>query len=222
MAVLLSAGEELSMGYFPLFVDLEGAGCLVVGGGSVAERKVEKLLPYGPNILVVAPVIIDGLRSMRGIRCEERLFTDGDVDSMSLVVAASDDRELNSHISRLCKERGIPVNVVDCPNECTFLFPSLIKEGELSIGISTGGASPTAAQFLKEKIRDVIPGNIAPCLEILDRTRPQVKEAVKDEQTRANMYRHLFYYVLRQGKNITYEKVLDEIMRLERNWKDGR
>ena len=133
------------MAYFPFFVELAGASGLVAGGGKVALRKVEKLLPYGPRLTVIAPRIDEKILAMPGVVCLRRAFEPADLEGKDFAVAAAGDREVNHWISRLCRERKIPVNVVDDKEASSFLFPSLIKRGELSVGISTGGSSPSAA-----------------------------------------------------------------------------
>ena len=116
----------------------------------MALRKVEKLLPYGPRLTVVSPALLPELEAIPGLTLLRRAFSPQDLDEVFFVVAATDDQNLNREISALCRERRIPVNVVDDREACSFLFPALVRHGDLSVGISTGGASPTAAIWLKE------------------------------------------------------------------------
>ena len=141
------------MAYFPMFVELEGRPCLIVGGGAVALRKARKLLPYGPCLTVVAQSFVPELEALEGAALCRRAFRPRDVEGQALVVAATGDGALNREIAALCRARRIPVNAVDDKDNCTFLFPALVRRGPLSIGISTGGASPTAAVYVKEKNR---------------------------------------------------------------------
>lgn len=137
------------MAYFPMFVELEGRPCLIVGGGAVALRKARKLLPYGPCLTVVAQSFVPELEALEGAALCRRAFRPRDVEGQALVVAATGDGALNREIAALCRARRIPVNAVDDKDNCTFLFPALVRRGPLSIGISTGGASPTAAVYVK-------------------------------------------------------------------------
>ena len=146
------------MAYFPMFVELEGRPCLIVGGGAVALRKARKLLPYGPCLTVVAQSFVPELEALEGAALCRRAFRPRDVEGQALVVAATGDGALNREIAALCRARRIPVNAVDDKDNCTFLFPALVRRGPLSIGISTGGASPTAAVYVKEKIEAALPG----------------------------------------------------------------
>lgn len=155
------------MPWFPFFVQLDGAPGLVVGGGRVACHKVDKLLPYGPRLTVVAPDICADLADRPGLTLHRRPFAESDLAPAPLfVIAATGDRAFNRHIAALCRARRILVNVVDDPAGCGFYFPSLVRRGRLSIGISTGGASPTAAAWL----RGWLERNLPPQLEaVLDR-----------------------------------------------------
>ena len=158
------------MAYFPMFVELEGRPCLIVGGGAVALRKARRLLPYGPCLTVVAQSFVPELEALEGAALYRRAFRPRDVEGQALVVAATGDGALNREIAALCRARRIPVNAVDDKDNCTFLFPALVRRGPLSIGISTGGASPTAAVYVKEKIEAAPPG--APLFGPRCRTTP--------------------------------------------------
>ena len=112
------------MPWFPMFVQLKGAEALLVGGGTVALRKAEKLLPYGPHIKVVAPDIIPELAALPGLTLCRRPFAESDLQGTpALVIAATDEPALNRNIAALCRGKRIPVNVVDDPEACSFLFP---------------------------------------------------------------------------------------------------
>ena len=89
------------MGYFPFFIDIKGKKCIIVGGGNVAARKIEKLLPFEPYITVIAPEISDDITSLNGIKIIKRKFRDEDIDSAFFVISASDDEQLNAHIFKL-------------------------------------------------------------------------------------------------------------------------
>ncbi len=173
------------MGYFPFFIDIEGKKGLVVGGGTVAARKVEKLLPFSPEITVIAPVILTELKENKAISCMEKEFTDEAVENCTFVIAASDDGALNAHVSALCREKGILVNAVDDMENCGFLFPALIREGKLTVGISTEGASPYGAAKLRDLIRKQIPSQIEEILDFLAQVRKEAKEQIPDPAERA-------------------------------------
>lgn len=191
------------MAYFPMFVELDGRKVLIVGGGKVALRKAEKLLPYGALISVVAPTVCDELEAMPGVCILKGSFSDEKLLDADMVIAATDDRELNRHISELCREKKIPVNTVDDSELCSFLFPCLVKRGSLSIGISTGGASPTAAISVKNKVGAVLPDNIDEILDHLGSIRACVKSRFPGEETRSRIFKELFELCLELGRPLT-------------------
>lgn len=191
------------MGYFPFFIQLQDAPGLLVGGGTVALRKAEKLLPYGPSLTVVAPEIGPELAALPGLALEYRPFRPEDVEGMAFVIAAAGDRELNHRVARLCREKGVPVNVVDDREACSFLFPALVKRGELSVGISTGGSSPTAAVWLKEQIAALLPQGLEDILAWLEEQRPLLKARWPEERVRARGFSALFSACLAAGRPLT-------------------
>ena len=187
------------MAYFPFFMDVSAGDGLVVGGGRVALRKVEKLLPYAPRLTVCAPSLLPELESIPGLTLLRRPFEPSMADGKLFVIAATGDRALNRQISALCRERRVPVNAVDDREACTFLFPALVKRGPLSIGVSTGGASPTAAVYWKDEISRLIPEDAGELLDYLDGLRKVVKEAVPDGMARAAVFSILFDTCLKKG-----------------------
>lgn len=188
------------MAYFPLFVDLKDKNVLVVGGGRVAAGKAEKLLAFGARITLVAPQICDPVRDLPGIRLAQRPFQDSDLDERpELVVAATDDREVNRHVSQLCCRQGIPVNVADDPALCTFLFPALVQKGSLTAGICTGGASPTASAYVKSMVSTQLPDNLDEILLWLETQRARLKETVPDQTLRGAIMRSLFHQCMDAG-----------------------
>lgn len=209
------------MAYFPFFVELSGQEGLIVGGSTVAQRKIEKLLPYGPRLTVCAPDISQEIRAIPGLTLLERPFTpellEGD---KAFVIAATDDPELNHHISGLCREQRIPVNVVDDRDYCSFLFPALVKRGSLSVGISTGGASPTGAIYWKKQIDAMIPERFGEILACLDSTRDLAKEALPDEAARSKFFAALFAASLEKGGPLSGEET-ESILKLYQEGADG-
>ncbi|MEI3140615.1 MAG: bifunctional precorrin-2 dehydrogenase/sirohydrochlorin ferrochelatase [Lawsonibacter sp.] len=129
------------MAYFPFFVDLEGQRGLIVGGGTVALRKAEKLLPYGPALTVVAPEPVSELAALP-VELTRREFQPEDLDRADFVIAATDNEEENHRISALCQGRKIPVNVVDDKEACSFLFPPWCGEGTCPWASPPGAAAP--------------------------------------------------------------------------------
>ena len=189
------------MAYFPFFMDIEGQRCLIVGGGVVACRKVEVLLDYGPEIVVVSPETGAGKVTLL-----RREYQEADLDCVDFVVAATADEELNRRISLACRERRIPVNVVDVREECSFIFPALIKDEDITVGISTGGSSPTIAQFLKAKFRAAIPEGFGRLAAELGTYRELVKERVPVLSVRTEIFKEMVEEGIRQGGMFTREQ----------------
>ncbi len=206
------------MAYFPMFVELEGRPCLIVGGGAVALRKARKLLPYGPCLTVVAQSFVPELEALEGAALCRRAFRPRDVEGQALVVAATGDGALNREIAALCRARRIPVNAVDDKDNCTFLFPALVRRGPLSIGISTGGASPTAAVYVKEKIEAALPGGDGwnGILEYLAARRAPVRASVPDETARARLFAALFDACMEKGRPLEQAEFDALAARMER------
>lgn len=181
------------MGWFPFFIQLEGARGLLVGGGRVALRKAEKLLPFGAQLTVVAPCICPPLAALPGLTLCRRAFAGSDLSpAPDFVIAATGDRALDRRIAALCRTRRILVNVVDDPAACGFYFPALVQRGRLCIGISTGGASPTAAAWLRQKIEALLPPGFDGILDRLAARREAVKAEGGSEAKRAERLQQAF------------------------------
>lgn len=192
------------MPHFPMFVDLSGRPVLIVGGGSVALRKLRKLAPYGPKCVVVAPEVAEEIRSMDGVQVCRRPFSPDDLEPRPvLVIAATDDPAVNRQVSSLCRQQNIPVNVADDLALCTFLFPALVQQGSFSAGISTGGASPVAAAYFKERLEDILPERLEDLLGWLERLRPFLKAAIPDQTRRAGAFHRLFDACMEKGAPLT-------------------
>lgn len=193
------------MAWFPFFMDVSAGDGLIVGGGAVALRKIEKLLPYGPRLTVCAPELLPEVQAVPGLILLRRPFETSMVEGKLFVIAATNDNALNCQISALCREKQIPVNVVDDRENCTFLFPALVKRGPLSIGISTGGASPSAAVYWKKRFSELVPEDAGELLDYLDSLRETVKGAVPGEKRRAAVFSALFDACVEQGWPLSVE-----------------
>lgn len=194
------------MGYFPFFVDLTGKEGLIVGGGAVALRKAEKLLPYGPHLTACAPRFCPGWERVPEVTLLRQGFDALLLEGTDFVLAATDDRALNREISLLCQAQGIPVNAADDKDFCTFLFPALVHQGPVSIGISTGGASPSGAVYLKREIAALLPPRFGEMMEALAALRPAIQERIPDHKTREALFTRLFQESLDRGRPLTEEE----------------
>ena len=202
------------MALFPMFIELSGKNVLIVGGGAVALRKCERLRPYGAELTAVAGRFLPAFISAPGVKLLFRPFEDADVKGRDLVIAATDERSLNSRVAALCRERGIPVNVVDCPEECGFVFPALTLRGRLSAGFCTGGASPTAAAHFNREFAESLPEGVEEILDFMAEVRPRVIEAVPDQRRRARIFAFLFNACLDAGGEPDEETLLSIVPEL--------
>ena len=182
-----------------MFIEMSGKNVLVVGGGSVALRKCEKLLPYGAELTAVSGRFQPQFISLQGVALLFRPFRDEDIAGRDIVIAATDDRALNAHIAGLCREAGIPFNCVDEPENCTFIFPALTLRGRLSAGFCTGGASPTAAAYFREQFEESLPDGLDEILDFMAGIRPRVIAAVPDQRRRSRIFALLFAACIEAG-----------------------
>ncbi len=167
------------MDFFPVFLQLNDRPCLVVGGGEVAERKARLLRKAGARVRVVAPSLGPGLAALRQageIEHREGGFRPGDLDGVALVIAATDDAAVNREVSRLARQRGLPVNVVDAPDLCSFIVPSIIDRSPVVVAVSSGGASPVLARLLRARLETLIPASFGRLASLLGEFRQQVKQ----------------------------------------------
>ena len=141
--------------YFPAFVDLSGCRALVVGGGRIAARRVGTLVQFCPNVTVVAPNIYPDIAAL-DVAIEERPYRDGDLEGADLVLACTDDADLNAAIAARCRERGIPVNVASNRALCDFLFPGIARRNNLVVGVTAGGEDHALAKRVTGEIREYL------------------------------------------------------------------
>lgn len=147
--------------YYPIFLNIRGKKCVVVGGGGVAERKVRSLVEHNASILVISPHVSEGLAELAAqglIKVARRDYRPGDLKDALVVIAATDDPEVNDLVADEGQRRGTLVNVVDAPQSSNFIVPSLVRRGDVCIAISTGGRSPA----LSRKIRTQLEQSFAP------------------------------------------------------------
>ena len=181
-----------------MFIEIENKNCLVVGGGTVALRKVQVLLDFGANVLVVAPEILPEICSLesRGVSLYFRSFCEEDMSGCVLVVAATDDEVLNHRVAECAKALHIPVNTVDRIEDCSFIFPSYIRQQNLVGAFSSGGNSPVLTQYLKKEMAKVMTPQLGNANEYLGSIRERVKKRGDTETSRKRVYRKVLARLL--------------------------
>jgi len=177
--------------YFHICLALAGRRCLVVGGGKVAARKAASLARAGAHVSVVSPAFCPEFSELDGVELLERHFQDGDPDGATLVVAATDDEELNRQIARAAHKHGALVNVVDAPDLCDFFVPATVVRGDLVVAISTSGKAPALAKRLRVELEDLLPPGYAEFVELLGELRSEVMAGVHDGSRRAEVFHEL-------------------------------
>ena len=179
------------MNFLPIFYNISGKACLVVGGGAIAARKAELLLKAEGRVRVVAPEIDDRIREMslsHALEFEQREFFVDDLSGAICVIAATNDMAVNQEISAQAQARGIPVNVVDNPELCSFIMPSMIDRSPVQIAISTGGVSPVLARMLRSKLESCIPGAYGDLASLAEEFRDPVKQSLPDVDSRRRFW----------------------------------
>lgn len=162
------------MALFPMFIDLLGKEVLVIGAGEVALRKIEQLIKFSPRITVIAPEIHDEIRALANhypLHIVERTYLLEDCNERDLVIGALDRIEEQEKIFHYCMDARIPINCVDSPAFCSFIFPALIVEGDLCIGINTAGRAPAVSSALRKFLTSLIPPKIHQLIADVDQIR---------------------------------------------------
>jgi siroheme synthase-like protein len=170
---------------------LTGRRCVVVGGGDVGLEKVEGLLACGGDVVLVAPDAIEPLRELAAegsIRWEQRPYESGDVEGTFIVIAATNDTDVNIRVFEDAERRAMLVNVVDVPPLCNFILPAIHRSGPLAIAISTAGASPALAKRLKREIGEAYGEPYARLAELLNEARGWAKGSLPTYQDRKRFF----------------------------------
>ena len=165
--------------YYPAFLNLDGKPCTVIGGGPIAERKVKGLVEAGARVTVVSPRVTPRIerRTERGqIKQVSREYQASDCQGVYLLIAATDDMPLNRSIGIEARKAGAIVNVVDDPDYCDFVAPSIVRRGDITFAISTAGASPALARWLRRQIETQFPSEYGGLATVLAQVRKQLRQ----------------------------------------------
>jgi len=166
------------MGYYPIFVDLAGRACVVVGGGVVAERKVEALLEAGAPVTVVSPTLSPRLQGLLGegrITHVARAYRRGDLAGHQLGFVATDDGAVNATVAIDGRIDGVWINAADDPAHCDFILPSVLRRGALQVAVATGGASPALSRAIREELEGYFTDDYAVLAEIVAEVRQELR-----------------------------------------------
>lgn len=199
------------MDFLPIFLNIKQKACLVVGGGEVAQRKAGVLVEAGAQVTIVAPEIAPELLQSDKLRCVLAPFDPTHLDGMNLVIAATNNAAVNQQISELCRSRNMPVNVVDCPDLCSFIMPSILDRSPLMVAFSSGGASPVLTRMLRGKLEAMIPQSYSRLTEFSSRFRDLVKTRITEPSQRRIFWENLFEGVIAE-KVLSGDEATAEVM----------
>ncbi|MBU1487568.1 bifunctional precorrin-2 dehydrogenase/sirohydrochlorin ferrochelatase [bacterium] len=180
--------------YYPVELNLEGKKCLVVGGGEVAERKVDSLLSCGADVRVVAPSLttrLKGYAASQEISHVRREYKTKDIEGAFLVIGATDDERTNKKIAGDAIRSNLLVNVADSPGLCNFIVPATMRRGKLAISVSTGGDSPALAKKIREDLENMYTCEYAALTELLGNLRLRILKKIKDGNGRKLFWQRL-------------------------------
>jgi len=179
------------MDYFPIFLDLRTRHCTVIGGGEVASRRISLLIDAGADVTVFAPTVNSTIQravSDGKVRHVAEEFIPEQLEASTLVIAATDDPSVNRQVSEAARLRGIPVNVVDQPDLCTFIMPSIVDRSPVIIAVSTGGASPVLARQIRARLEALIPAGYGRLANLVNRFRNTVKQRFEQPAQRRRFW----------------------------------
>ena len=168
------------MAYFPMFIDLTGANCLVIGDSDVVLRRSDSLLEFGAKVKVLT----------------KDEFTPADLQGKRMVVVDTDDDEINTQISMMCKDAGIPVNIVGKPAMGTFSFPTYLKEQDLVGAFTSSGKSPALTKFLANKERETLTPKLGELNEMLGKWKQPIEELFPLKASQNSAFEQLIDYAL--------------------------
>lgn len=205
---------------YPIFLNIEGARCVVVGAGPVAQRKAQSLLSAGAAVIVVAPEATERVESLAAegkLQWLAEAYEPKQLDGARLVFAATDDAGLNQRVAADAHARGALVNVAEPPESGDFAVPATVKRGEICIAVSTGGASPALAKKLREQIEAVVGEECGELARLLGEMRPAVEQQVKAQNKRQRVYEAILnsdvLALLRDGKAGDARRRCEEIVK---------
>lgn len=177
--------------YYPIYIDIEDRQVLIVGGGTVCTRKAETMMRYGARVTVVSPEIteeIAGWERDGALTVRRKMYEEADLDGASMVIASTDDESVNVRVARDCRQRRLPVNVVDVTYLCEFIVPAIIEKGSIQIAVSTGGKSPAVARTLKEDLQRMVGPEYAELNDLLGTLRKSAKVVLPTDVDRKQFF----------------------------------
>ena len=211
--------------FYPVFLNLTERRCVIIGGGQIAEGKISKLLDSGAKIIVISPDATQGIRGFaeRGqIELDLRKYQEGDLQGAFLAIAATNDRVVNQEIFEEAEKQGILLNAVDDMPRCSFIAPSIVEKGPVTVAISTGGASPALARKLREKMEVSSALDWADATSVLSKARQVIKDkqiAVDPQRWQCCMTDELLTMIQAGHENEALDLLMDLLLGKDSNGK---
>jgi precorrin-2 dehydrogenase / sirohydrochlorin ferrochelatase len=202
--------------FYPLFLNLAGKLCVVIGGGAVAQRKAKLLLSFGAKVRLIAPEVTRSIKAFADagrIELILRTYRSDDLSGASLVFAATDERHINRSVSEAARGRGIPVNVADDPDLCDFYVPSIVRKGPIVVAISTSGILPLLSKRLRQDMELWITKDYERYLSKVSRFRASLLRAEPDRKLRMAIMRKLARLSLTEVLNMTAKDLKNRLMK---------
>ena len=209
------------MRYYPIFLDLKNKKCVVIGGGSVAERKAVTLLSCDADVWVISPEVTSkliGLAKKKKLRYIKKRYEDKDIKDAFLVVAATNNREANKAVFAAANKYKCLLNIVDKPDDSNFIVPSLISRGDLTIAVSTGGKSPALAKQIRKELQERYGKEYGIFIKAMGRVRERVLKGVSSEKARKQIFTKLaksnIINLLKKGNRKGFYKEIENILKM--------
>ena len=190
------------MNYFPFYYDITGKAFLIIGGGRTALEKADRLRRFTQDIIVVAPET-----AIEGVRVIRREYREEDLALGDYVIAATGIPQVDRRVAADCRRRGIPVNTVDDRENCDFIFPGIVKRGDLIVAVSTSGTSPAYAMQLRKEIEEILPGRIESILTRMGSLRSRMAERIGDQKIRAAAYKRILALLIASDNSAGDEEI---------------
>ena len=177
--------ERAAAEYYPVLLDLRGRACVVVGGGAVAEGKVDRLLAAGARVTVVSPALTARLAAWARegrVGHAARAYAEGDLTGHALAYVAVDDRAVAAAVAQEARRLGIWANAADDPARCDFILPSVLRRGRLVVSVSTGGACPGLARAIREDLEERFTAEYGPLVDLVAEVRGEVRASAAERR----------------------------------------
>ena len=210
------------MRYYPIYLNLTDKRSIVVGGGTIAEGKVNGLLEADAKVVVIAPEVTLGVRKLAEsgkVIWEQRVYRDGDLEGAAIAISATDDPQINHQVWEEADRRGILINVVDDVPYCNFIAPAIVRRGDITLAISTNGKMPALSAHLRREMERTFGEEYVRALEMTTPMREELGEQHLDYTVRQRLWRKLFeetdmINLLRKGDDEAARKLAREVLGL--------